>query len=138
MLDLNVTFVIQLINLLITLVLINYLLVRPVRDVIARRKAGSDNISRQIDDFVSRAARDAAQYESSLRAARDEGGAIRRQAREDALATQQNMLAAAAAKAADLARLERERACGDSDRAKSALAAQVDSLAADVARKLLA
>jgi len=137
-LDLNVTFVIQLINLLITLVLVNYLLVRPVREIIARRKAGSDDMTRQIDAFVSRAAQDAAQYESSLRAAREEGGAIRRQAREAALAKQQYMLAAAAAEAAEIVRLEREHAHGDSERAASVLNDQVDALAADVTRKLLA
>ena len=138
MLDFNVTFVIQLINLLITLILINYLLVRPVRAIIAKRKAGRDDLAGQIDSFVSRAAQDAGHYEKTLRAAREEGGALRRQAREDAQARQQEMLAHAGAEAADLVRGERERVRGDSERADAALNARVDQLATDVIRKLLA
>jgi F-type H+-transporting ATPase subunit b len=136
-LDLNVTFVIQLINLAIALVLVNSLLVRPVRAVIAKRKAGRDDLAREIDAFVSRAAQDADHYEKTLRAAREEGGAMRRRAREEALAGQEDMLAAAGAEAALFVREARERARGDSERASAALAGQTDQLAADVVRKLL-
>jgi len=137
-LDLNVTFVFQLINLVIALILVNYLLVQPVRAIIAKRKAGRDELTRQIDSFASRATHDAEQYEKTLRAAREEGGTVRRQAREEALARQQDMLAAAGVEAADLVRRERERARDDSERADAALTARVDQLAADVVRKLLA
>ena len=138
MLDLNVTFLIQLINLVVTLLLVNYLLVRPVRAIIAKRKADRDDLTRQADSFVSRAAHDVEHYEKTLRLAREEGGAIRRQAREDALARQQDMLAATGVEAADLVRQERERARAASERAGTALTAQVEQLAADVVRKLLA
>jgi F-type H+-transporting ATPase subunit b len=137
-LDLNVTFVIQLINLLITLVLVNWLLVRPVRAIIAKRRAGCDELTRQTESFVSRAANDAAEYEKALRAAREEGGDARRRAREDALARREAMLAEASVSAADLVRLERESARADSERAGAALTARVDQLADDVVRKLLA
>jgi F-type H+-transporting ATPase subunit b len=137
-LDLNVTFVIQLINLLITLVLVNWLLVRPVRAIIAKRRAGCDDLARQAESFVSRAAHDASEYEKALRAAREEGGDTRRQAKEDALVRREAMLASASVSAADLVRLERESARADSERAGVALAARVDQLADDIVRKLLA
>ena len=138
MLDFNVTFVIQLITLMIALILINYLLVRPVRAIIAKRKAGRDELTQQIGSFLDRAVLNAEHYEKNLHAAREEGGAIRRQAKEDALARQQAMLAAANVEAADLMRREHERARDDSERADAVLTAQVDQLAADVIRKLLA
>ena len=138
MLDLNVTFLIQMLNLVVTIFLINYLLVRPICAIMAKRKAGNADMTRQIDSFVSRAALDAEHYEKTLRTANEEGGAMRRQAREDALVRQQSVLAASSAEALDLVRRERERAHADSERAEVVLRSQVDQLAADVMRKLLA
>ena len=138
MLDLNVTFLIQLINLVVTLVLVNLLLVRPVRDIIAKRKAGRDDLRQRIDSFLSRAAHDADTYEKTLRAAREEGSDLRRRAREEGVDQQGALLAAAGLEAADLMRQERDRVQAESDQAGNALAARVDELADDVMRKLLA
>ena len=47
MIDLNITLLIQLVNFLITLVVLNFLIIRPVRELIKKR---NENMTRLINE----------------------------------------------------------------------------------------
>ena len=55
MIDLDVTIFVQLANFLITLVVLNYLLIKPVRDQIAARSALTSGYASDIERFTSQA-----------------------------------------------------------------------------------
>lgn len=138
MLDIDVTFLIQLVNLLITLVVVNHLLIRPVREILAKRRAARADLHQRITSLTDRASADADVYEKTLRTAREEGGRLRREARAAGLTRQGEMLAVAGREAAEFIRAERTRAEGESREAATVLSKQVNKLADAVANKLLA
>ncbi len=138
MIDLNVTFVIQLINFVVALVLINYVLIRPVRTIILKRKALRDELIGKARTFAEQTLEDAAKYEDTLRAAREEGARIRHALREEGLAQQSRTLTAANAAAAEFIQQERDRAAQEAEQARKDLDAQVKPLADAMAAKLLA
>lgn len=49
MINIDITLLIQLVNFLIALAIINYLIVRPVRGIIARRRAQNDELRGSAD-----------------------------------------------------------------------------------------
>ena len=136
--DINVTLLIQLINFVVILVLVNAVLIRPVREMIHKRKAARYDLIRRAHAFTDQASEDADKYEQTLRSAREEGARIRQQLRNEGLADQAGLLASAGAEAAELLNQERERALREAEQAKKALSSQVASLADDVAARLLA
>jgi F-type H+-transporting ATPase subunit b len=137
-LDINVTFGIQIVNFLITVLLVNYLLIRPVRGIIAQRRACRDDLQQKIETCAARTAEDAAAYEKVLGEARAECERLRRQGREEALERQNALLARANREAADHMREERERLREESRRASDALTAAVRELGDEAVARLLA
>ena len=70
MVDLNITLWIQLANFLVTLVVLNYLLISPIRKIIRKRK--------EIEAFVAERQQLLDEYESELRKAREAAAIYRK------------------------------------------------------------
>ena len=51
MLDLNITLVFQLVNFFIALYVLNLLLIRPIREIIRKRKAVMDDMSGESESY---------------------------------------------------------------------------------------
>ena len=66
MIDINITAAIQLVNFLVTLAALNYLLIRPVRETIRKRKELMSGLGREIDGFLEEAQTRLAGYEAAL------------------------------------------------------------------------
>ena len=85
MLDLNITMLFQLANFLITLFVLNRLLIRPVRGIIAERKALMANLTGEAESFESKAQSRLDNYEAELTKARQKAAETFAAAMRDAL-----------------------------------------------------
>ena len=74
MLDLNITLVFQLINFFIALFFLNWLLIKPIREIIKKRNGIMDDMASEADNFVNEARERLANYEAELAKARQEAG----------------------------------------------------------------
>ena len=71
MVDLNITLWIQLANFLVTLVVLNYLLISPIRKIIRKRKDNVEGLIGEIEAFTAEKQQLLDEYESELRKARE-------------------------------------------------------------------
>ena len=81
MLDLNITMLFQLVNFFVALILLNVLLIRPIRNIIRQRKSVMDGMGSEAASFEEQAAQRLADYEAQLQGARQEAGKNRAEAR---------------------------------------------------------
>ena len=51
MLDLNITMLFQLVNFFVALILLNVLLIRPIRNILRQRKSGMDGMGSEAASF---------------------------------------------------------------------------------------
>ena len=72
MINIDITLLIQLVNFLVTLVIINYLIVRPVRGVIARRRAANDELKEKAESLAGEASLKMEGYTARIAQARAE------------------------------------------------------------------
>ncbi|HIU17286.1 MAG TPA: ATP synthase F0 subunit B [Candidatus Avidesulfovibrio excrementigallinarum] len=137
MIDLDLTLFIQLFNFFVTLVVLNVLLIRPVREIIRKRRETTAALTAEADGFLTRANTALENYESALRTAREEGGALRRQAREEAENGGQRVLAEAHADAHRVISQKREATMDEVRKGREALRADIPSLTAGIFDKLV-
>ena len=78
MVDLNITLWIQLANFLVTLVVLNYLLISPIRKIIRKRKDNVEGLLGEIEAFVAERQQLLDEYESELRKAREAAAIYRK------------------------------------------------------------
>ena len=74
MLDLNITLVFQLVNFFIALYVLNLLLIRPIREIIRKRKAVMDDMSGESESYEYQAEQRLSDYDSQLTRARQDAG----------------------------------------------------------------
>lgn len=137
MIELNVTLWFQLANFIITLVVLNYLLIRPVREMLRQRREKFCGIEEEIDAFTAKAETELAAYEDTLRQAREEAAAVRRAARAEAGAAGQDILSGASREARDSMRAAQARLNAEADAAAQDLRTRVEDFARVTVDKLL-
>jgi F-type H+-transporting ATPase subunit b len=71
--DINSSLWIQIVNFLILLILLNVLLFKPIRNILAKRNAAFESLSKAIDDFKNRLEASRIAIEKSMLLARKEG-----------------------------------------------------------------
>ncbi len=138
MLDINITAVIQVVNFFIAVIVLNYLLIRPVREMLKQRRAKMDDLLASAEAFNSSAAEQISSYQAALGCARQEAAALRATARADALAGQQALLGEEGRLAQEKLTQEKLAVQKEKDDARAALAKQVKPLAAKAAARVLA
>jgi F-type H+-transporting ATPase subunit b len=95
MLDINLTLFIQLANFLITMAALNFLLIRPVRDMIKKRRALASKLLQEADSFAQEAEKRLDGYEKALAEARRKGAASRDAKKEEGMGQESAILARA-------------------------------------------
>lgn len=138
MIDLDITFFIQLVNFLVTLLVLNLVLFRPIRQVIAKRRALMAEQVADIDIFSTDAAAKLADYEKTLAEARKAGTAVRDELKEEGVAKEQNLLSTASAAASGQVEKARGEIAGEVNSARGELTPAVSSMADRAAVKVLA
>lgn len=78
MIDLNITLWFQLANFLITLVVLNYLLIAPIRKIIRQRKENAMGVLEEVEAFDAEKQQLLDEYESELAKAREAANIYRK------------------------------------------------------------
>lgn len=92
MLDLNITLLIQLGNFLITIIVLNILLIRPLRKVMRERRELMDGLGSDAEGFETKAKARLDNYEAQLAEARRQAAANREEGRGEGMREQQAVL----------------------------------------------
>ncbi|MDR2696084.1 MAG: ATP synthase F0 subunit B [Deltaproteobacteria bacterium] len=137
MLDINITAIIQVVNFFVAVIVLNYLLIRPVRDIIRARKAKMDDMLASAEAFSASADEQLASYEGSLGRARQEAALSRSDARADALREQQALVAEAGKRAQEQFAQAKAALLKDMQSVRAALTKQVKPLAAKAVGRMI-
>ena len=92
MIELNITILIQLVNFIVALVVMNYLLISPVRKIIKQRRDLASGMLRDTEQFTSDATSKLHAYEAALANARENAQEQREASKAAALAQEVNIL----------------------------------------------
>lgn len=137
MLDLDITLVFQLVNFFIALFFLNWLLIRPIREIISRRNGIMDGMASEADKFASEARQRLSNYEAELANARKAGGAEREAQRNEALAELAAIVDKAQKSARELLEENRKNIQGQADQALSELRDGIDNFSTRLGNKLM-
>ena len=137
MITIDLTMVIQIINVLILIVVLNAVLYKPVRSILAKRKEKLDQLSTEIDTFKKNAELRQEEINRKLNDARSRAKEELEKAKSSAQASSAETLAAVrqettADKNTQLKEIQQQFAD-----AQQQLKGQIDSFAADMAAKIL-
>ncbi len=138
MIDIDTTFYVQLGNFLVTLVGLNYLLVKPLRAKLKERADHMAGLLKESESFAERAEEKLKNYEEVLAEARKAGTAARLDVKAAAEAEETSLVEAAAAKAQAELAAARETIAKETEAAMATLKGQVPAMADKVAAKVLA
>ena len=137
MLDLNITLLFQLVNFLVAIVVLNYLLIKPIREIIRKRKGVMDEISGEAGSFESQASQRLDNYEAELARARQEAGAARTLGREAGQAEQSAIVGDAQGKAREIIDEARRKLQQEAQTTLAELRGQVKGLSDKLANRLI-
>lgn len=137
MLDLNLTFVFQLVNFFIAIFFLNILLIRPVREIIKKRNALMDEMAAEADSYHKEAVTRLDGYEAELAKARKEGSSAYDEQKQAALAQLREIVGNAQESAKDLLEKNRSVIQGQAEEALSGLRDGIDGFATRLGDRLL-
>jgi F-type H+-transporting ATPase subunit b len=135
--ELNLSFVIQLINFGILVLVLNVFLYKPIRKVLADRRQVIDSARDKTVSVDAEVQSKMAQYEARLQAAKSEAGARRADALKVAQAEETAVLEKARKQAADSLASIRERVGKEAAEARELLKKQAEVLSGDICEKIL-
>ena len=137
MIDLDSTLLIQLVNFLVTLVVLNFLLIRPVREQISARGKLVEGYASDIEHFTAEADGRLKNYEAALAEARAQAGQAREALKQEGIAREQELVAAAHQDARVFLQNARADVAREAKAASDALLARVDEFAKKSLSKIL-
>lgn len=137
MLDLNITLVFQLINFFIAIFFLNWLLIRPIRDIIARRNGIMDDMAAEADKFQAEAEARLNAYEAELARARKQAGLAREDGKNAGLEELKEIVGNARQSARDMLEENRAKIHGQAEAALSELRDGIDGFSTRIGQKLL-
>lgn len=136
--SLDITFLIQLVNFLVSLLIINALIIKPIRKNMAQRQAIIDADKKETNDFTSKIEAQQLLYNERLRAVRVEVTKQRESIKLDAEGSAQQKLQQANDKARVLRQESTQKIQGESQEAMSVLQNKISSYTQEALTKILA
>jgi len=137
MIDIDQTFLIQLINFLFILVTLNFVLIRPIRAIIAKRAAWMSGRVGEIEKFTASASSKLKDYESALEKARIEATAVRVGLKDEGVAAEKRIAEDAGGEVAGILSAARQAIASEAASAMSSLKAKVAEYSTLAAGKIL-
>lgn len=137
MLDLNITLLFQLANFFVALFLLNILLIRPVREVLKKRKQIVDDMTGEAESFETKAEKSLADYDAALLRARQDANQARQKSREAGIAEQQTVVQNAQKEARHILDQARATLQKEAEATMTALRAEVGTLSQKLADRLI-
>jgi F-type H+-transporting ATPase subunit b len=130
-------FFVQVVNFLVILVVLNAVLIAPIRRMLKLRADAIAAQTSEIDGFTSSAEGKIASYGASLEAARREAASVRAGLREEGLAKEKAMLESAGEEATVVLKGARAAIANESKAAYDSMLAGVSGMAEKAASKIL-
>ena len=137
MIDIDSTFFIQLINFLLTVVFLNILLIKPIRDKIKERNTLMADQLSTIETFNANADEKLKGYTQALDAARQQGLELRKNMRAEGSGEEQQIMSAVGKEVAATMKAAQEAIAAQVTGAKNALGADVEKFALKATAKIL-
>lgn len=137
MLDLNITLIFQLINFFIAIFFLNWLLIRPIREIIRKRNGIMEGMANEADNFHAEALAKIEAYEAELAKARREAGLTREEGKSAGLAELESIVGTAQQSARQLLEENRATLRHQADIALSRLRDGIDDFSAAMGKKLM-
>jgi F-type H+-transporting ATPase subunit b len=131
------TIFIQGLNFVVMVFLLNIVLIKPIREIIKKRKGLMADQLGKIEDFNESAGKKVADYEAQLATARKEAGEIRNTAKEAGVAQEQAMLSVAGEEASSTIQTARAEIQSQVKAAMDQLTKDVDKYAEQATGKIL-
>ena len=125
MINIDITLLIQLVNFLISLAIINYLIIRPIRGVIARRRTDNDELRGRAQNLADEAGLKMEGYTARIAQARAEVASLRDQIKAAAQQSAQARLNAAGEDARVILHVAAERVQQEGEEAQRELDGRV-------------
>jgi F-type H+-transporting ATPase subunit b len=137
MINIDITLLIQLVNFLVALAIINYLIIRPVRGVIARRRAQNDELRGSADTLMDEADLKMEGYTARIAQARADVAAVRESIKASAEKDAQARVHAAGEEARAIHRAAADRVQAESAEAQRELDGRVGEYVQAALRSML-
>ncbi len=102
MISVDITLLIQLVNFIIGLLIINHFIIKPIREVLAKRKMASDTLKESTEEFLLRASAKVKVYEEKIANAKLEVVKERERIKSEAHAKSIKLQEESSVKAAEL------------------------------------
>ncbi|MEG1610567.1 MAG: ATP synthase F0 subunit B [Bilophila sp.] len=137
MIELDITLWFQLANFLVTLVVLNYLLVSPVRNILRQRKEKTVGLVGDIEAFAEQSRKMLDEYEAELARVRAEASARRKQAKAEAEVEERALLSTASKEAHSRLQASQAAVRAEFSSAREALQADMKSFTDAALAKVL-
>jgi len=138
MIELNITLLIQLVNFLITLVVLNWLIISPIRKVISARRSKLEGLNADASSFAGQTAEKMDNYSALLAAARVSAVAEREAMRTSGLEMEASLISSAYDQAEAMLAQRHKEISDEAGAAERTLRAQVPALAMKAVERMLA
>ncbi len=138
MIQLNITFFIQLVNFLILLAVLNLILYRPIRSIIKQRRERLGGYLSDIERFNVEAEAKLRDYEEELARARSEASKVKGEYKAEAMEVEQEVIARAKEEAMKRLEETRKELMKQGESVRKQLSAQVEEYAQMVAERVMA
>ena len=137
MIEINWTIALQFVNFVVLMGLLHVLLYRPVRALLAERKATIDGGHARARELKEQIDAKMARYQEQLQLAKRQGNEEKAALRSAAAKDEAEILGAAHAEAGTRLKAIREQVAGEADKARGALRGEAATLATQVAARVL-
>ena len=137
MIELNVTFFIQFVNFLITLMVLNLILYRPIRGILKRRAEHLAKRLAEVEEFNASAEEKLKSYEDALAHARGEAQTARITRQTEGYGEEKVIVEEASTQAASALGIAREQITSETDTALAILRGKIDAYAKAATGKIL-
>jgi len=137
MIDVDYTVFIQLVNFLITIVVLNFILIKPVRQQISARNDLTAGYAADIEKFTAEASEKISGYEAALSEARAQASLSRDSIKSEGLAKEHELIQIAQNDAQAYLQSSREQTARDAKAAMGSLLSQVNDFANKAMKKIL-
>lgn len=138
MIDLDITFFIQFVNFCIALVVLNVILVRPVREIIKKRNERMASYMDDAEQFNTSAEAKLQNYSAALDEARAKGTQERNVYREEGQAEEKEIISQVSSEVSEKLAEERKAIASEVQSTMDSLKGKVDNLADSMVSKVLA
>lgn len=137
MIDLNTTFFIQLVNFLLLLCILNFVLYRPIRSILKKRKEHYELYLHETQNFHTQAQERLELYQSELNKARQNSTDLRQEYKDRAYQEEQTLLSKTSKSAATSLQEARQRIAAEQNETLLTLQTKIQNYAQTAAQKIL-